>query len=166
MARDEELLGRTDVVRDSAHGSDGDARASHARPRGAFELGSGTTVVAVADPRARPREAPLRTCIACEAHVDETRDVRWRKDGYDIVRCPVCGLLARATLPTEAELADLYSVEYFRAASHDGQGYLDYLGDAHVHRETARRRLRRLERFQGTGSLLDVGAAAGFFVAE
>lgn len=92
--------------------------------------------------------------------------MRWRKDGYDIVRCPSCGLLARATLPTEAELAELYSLEYFRATSHDGQGYLDYVGDAELHRETARRRLERLERIHAAGRLLDVGAAAGFFVAE
>lgn len=93
---------------------------------------------------------------------------RWRKDGYDIVECPSCGLLFRAQLPSRAELQAIYGESYFSSAAGDtkGQGYLDYVGEERLHRTAARRRLERLEQVIGSGRLLDVGAAAGFFVDE
>lgn len=89
--------------------------------------------------------------------------MRWVKDGYEIVRCPSCGLLFRADLPTEADLDEIYGPEYFQGGA---EGYLDYLADEEVHRLSARRRLDLLERVVPRGRLLDVGAAAGFFVDE
>ena len=79
------------------------------------------------------------------------------------MRCPSCSLLFRRDLPTKAELDDIYGLDYFRG---DATGYLDYVGDEEVHRVVARRRLDLLARFVSPGRLLDVGAAAGFFVAE
>lgn len=76
--------------------------------------------------------------------------------------------MQRATLPTPAELRDIYSEDYFIRPEGDvhGQGYSDYVGDAALHGETARERLDMLELKIERGRLLDVGAAAGFFVAE
>jgi 2-polyprenyl-3-methyl-5-hydroxy-6-metoxy-1,4-benzoquinol methylase len=107
-------------------------------------------------------------CIVCGGDVALPRAIRFRKNGFEIARCPSCGLLFRLSLPTEEELAQIYDVSYFCSAVRDatGQGYDDYLGDGALHRDTARRRLERLERFVSRGRLLDVGAAAGFFVAE
>jgi 2-polyprenyl-3-methyl-5-hydroxy-6-metoxy-1,4-benzoquinol methylase len=77
-------------------------------------------------------------------------------------------MLMRRSLPDRAELPTIYAPEYYEhRPEHPVRGYADYLGDAERHRETARRRLALLDRFAGTrGKLLDVGAAAGFFVDE
>ena len=107
-------------------------------------------------------------CVACGTSFDAAGAVRFRKDGFDVVRCPTCGLLVRAVLPTAAELDEIYGSAYFFSGEGDthGQGYADYLAEEEVHRDSARRRLRVLEEHVPPGVLLDVGAAAGFFVDE
>jgi len=74
----------------------------------------------------------------------------------------------RGRLPAHDQLAEIYAPEYFEyRPEHPVDGYADYLGDADRHRETAKRRLSLLDRFAPSrGRLLDVGAAAGFFVDE
>lgn len=106
----------------------------------------------------------MKTCPLCGAAFARVRNVRWTKDGFDVVRCPSCRLLFRADLPAPAELGAIYTLDYFKAGEDGGQGYLDYVADEEVHRLTARRRLALLG--EPDGALLDVGAAAGFFVAE
>jgi 2-polyprenyl-3-methyl-5-hydroxy-6-metoxy-1,4-benzoquinol methylase len=109
----------------------------------------------------------VTACNLCGTEIEPGAHLRWRKDGYDIVECPRCGLLFRAELPTREELDAVYDETYFRALTDAGaQGYLDYVGEEHWHRENARRRLERLERLTPIGRLLDIGAAAGFFVDE
>jgi SAM-dependent methyltransferase len=90
------------------------------------------------------------------------------KDGFELVSCASCGLLMRAELPSRDELDAIYAPDYFKHDSeHAVDGYADYLGDAERHREAARRRLELIARFApARGRLLDVGAAAGFFVDE
>jgi SAM-dependent methyltransferase len=90
------------------------------------------------------------------------------KDGFELVRCGECGMLMRRELPAREELDAIYAPEYFRLEPDNPVGgYADYVGDAERHRESARRRLELLERLAPSrGSLLDVGAAAGFFVDE
>jgi 2-polyprenyl-3-methyl-5-hydroxy-6-metoxy-1,4-benzoquinol methylase len=106
-------------------------------------------------------------CPLCGASFDPAVHLRWNKDGFDVVRCPSCALLFRSELPTTDELAEIYAVDYFKAGDDgDAQGYLDYVADESVHRLAARRRLRLLARSVRPGALLDVGAAAGFFVDE
>jgi 2-polyprenyl-3-methyl-5-hydroxy-6-metoxy-1,4-benzoquinol methylase len=111
--------------------------------------------------------SPLR-CNVCEASVDPEHDAVWTKDGLEILRCPSCGLLFRADLPSPEELPELYDRTYFRAddRSRGGQGYADYVGEADLHRLNAQRRLSLLEGFIPHGGLLDVGCAAGFFLDE
>lgn len=108
------------------------------------------------------------TCNLCGSSFDGIPHTRWRKGGHDIVECPSCGLLFRAQLPSRAELEAIYDESYFSSAAGDtkGQGYLDYVGEGGLHRIAARRRLERLEQAIEPGRLLDVGAAAGFFVDE
>jgi 2-polyprenyl-3-methyl-5-hydroxy-6-metoxy-1,4-benzoquinol methylase len=111
----------------------------------------------------------LSTCLLCSADVDPGTDLAWRKDGYDIVRCPSCGLVFRAELPDERDLDRIYDDDYFRDRPDraDRHGYSDYLRDASLHRANARRRLRLLAaQMPKRGRLLDVGCAAGFFVHE
>jgi 2-polyprenyl-3-methyl-5-hydroxy-6-metoxy-1,4-benzoquinol methylase len=108
------------------------------------------------------------TCTLCGATFAPEAHVRWVKDGHEIVRCPSCGLLCRRELPTEEELDAIYGLSYFKGSPEGrGTGYLDYVGDEDLHRQAARRRLELLERtVPRQGRLLDVGAAAGFFVDE
>jgi SAM-dependent methyltransferase len=111
----------------------------------------------------------LSACVLCSAEVEPARDLLWRKDGHDIVRCPACGLVSRADVPDERALAGIYDDGYFRddPESDDRHGYSDYLRDEPLHRANARRRLDLLARhLPAPGRLLDVGCAAGFFVDE
>jgi SAM-dependent methyltransferase len=106
----------------------------------------------------------LRACDVCGGAVEPALS----KDGYELVRCTSCGLLMRRSLPAPEELEAIYAPDYFTYdPGHPVNGYADYIGDAERHREAARRRLGVLQRFaDGRGRLLDVGAAAGFFVDE
>jgi len=106
--------------------------------------------------------------VVCGEPVDEATCRRWHKDGWDILKCPSCGLVFRSVMPEAAELDDIYAEAYFLAAAGEvgGQGYADYVGEAQLHREIARERLRLLSRHVEPDRLLDVGAAAGFFVDE
>lgn len=62
---------------------------------------------------------------------------------------------------------DIYAKSYFlRDEGGDADGYSDYLSDEPEHRLNAQRRVRLLEGRMDRGRLLDVGSAAGFFVAE
>ena len=106
------------------------------------------------------------SCVACGADLDAPGAASIWKDGLELRRCGSCGLLARRTLPTERELADLYSSDYFQDDAGVTGGYADYLADEPLHRELARRRLSRLPTPRDGARLLDVGAAAGFFVSE
>jgi SAM-dependent methyltransferase len=110
------------------------------------------------------RPAESRICNVCGAAVDRDRDLRWRKDGHDILRCPSCGTHFRAELPSAEALAEIYGPAYFAAS--EGQGYADYLGEEANHRLNARARLELLEPARRPGRLLDVGCAAGFFLDE
>lgn len=105
----------------------------------------------------------VTVCVLCGTSFPPEEHRRFTKDGYAIVRCPACTLLFRRDLPAQAELDEIYGLEYFQG---DATGYLDYVGDADLHRAAARNRLELLEGLVARGALLDVGAAAGFFVDE
>ena len=107
-------------------------------------------------------------CIVCRDRLGAP-ELWATRNGLRVLRCPRCGLGVRETLPEPGDLPTIYGGDYFRAANgRDADGYADYLADESLHRDLARRRLRLLERWGGTpgGSLVDVGAAAGYFVDE
>jgi hypothetical protein len=108
--------------------------------------------------------AEVDACVVCGG----TLQPATVKDGFELVSCAACGLLMRRRLPVREELDEIYGPEYFtHRADQPVDGYADYVGDADWHRATARRRLALLDRFAPSrGRLLDVGAAAGFFVDE
>jgi SAM-dependent methyltransferase len=111
----------------------------------------------------------LTVCTLCSTSVDAEADLAWIKDGFAVLRCPVCRLVFRANLPDRATIERLYDEGYFRdrTEASNRQGYSHYLADESLHRRNARRRLRRLSAQTGApGRVLDVGCAAGFFVDE
>ena len=75
---------------------------------------------------------------------------------FGIVRCPRCRLVF---FPGPVATEPLYGDSYFR-----GGEYLDYAGDEAVLKRNFRRRVRELRRFSPGGSLLEIGAAFGFFL--
>jgi SAM-dependent methyltransferase len=105
-------------------------------------------------------------CNVCGHEITDGAGGSTTKDGFELIRCPQCGLLFRRLLPRRDELDSLYSEEYFRDRDGATGGYADYLGDERLHRSLAASRLARLEGLTSGRKLLDVGAAAGFFVAE
>src|SRR5438093_2137162 len=116
----------------------------------------------------RAAERSITRCDICQGEVEPTRDLRWHKDGHDILRCRSCGTLFRADLPERDSLLEIYGPTYFSDSSGPtrGQGYSNYLGEERNHRANAAARLDLLERHLLPGRLLDVGCAAGFFLDE
>ncbi len=101
---------------------------------------------------ARPIGCPL--CDAEPARLFE-------KDGIPIWRCSACThQFARPPEP-ESHLEDVYGDDYFHGG---GAGYADYLNEASLLRAHGRRYARILTRHVSPGTLLDVGAAAGFLL--
>lgn len=110
------------------------------------------------------------TCNSCKTVMAVPLARAFVKDGFEIVRCPSCGLVFRAHMPTAEELGDIYVDAYFASPADDGEigatGYLDYVADEELHRVNAKKRLDRLRQHTAPGRLLDVGCAAGFFLDE
>ncbi len=107
---------------------------------------------------APPVEALCRVC-GSEAHAP-----LYVKNGYPLHRCRTCEATYCARPPLGEALTALFSAAYFLDG---GMGYSDYIGDERAHRKQARRYLREIAALGiATGTLLDVGCAAGFFLDE
>jgi SAM-dependent methyltransferase len=102
-----------------------------------------------------------RCCNACGADGPRERFVR---DGYHIVECARCGLLYVGEDPAAIDFSALYDQAYY-TGGREGV-FADYVGQAPSRRAAARRRLWSLRQRVPRGRLLDVGCAAGFFLAE
>lgn len=82
----------------------------------------------------------------------------------DIVQCTACGLVFNAAMPTEEELAGIYTEAYYQNKDSIHYGYTDYRADRDNIVKTARKRLGKIEKLKDRGHLLDVGCAFGFFL--
>lgn len=89
-----------------------------------------------------------------------------RQGQASIVACRECGLRYVDPMPSTSAVRALYSDDYFRSESPLARGYENYEADADNLRATFRDRLRLLPRPAKDARLLDVGAAAGFFVEQ
>jgi SAM-dependent methyltransferase len=92
----------------------------------------------------------------------------FRKDGFDLVRCAGCGLVQVGQDPAAIDFQSLYGESYYNGGS--DQVFANYIGQQTARRAQARRKLWALRhlppRVARCGRLLDVGCAAGFFLAE
>lgn len=92
----------------------------------------------------------------------------FRKDGHDMVRCRDCGCVYVGEDPAGIDFDALYGEAYYTGGS--DAVFADYVGQEAARRAHARRKLMLLRtlppRIPRSGRLLDVGCAAGFFLAE
>jgi 2-polyprenyl-3-methyl-5-hydroxy-6-metoxy-1,4-benzoquinol methylase len=102
-------------------------------------------------------------CIVCNGAV---HDVFLERGGYCICRCRSCGLRFLDPQPTAEQVQAFYSKEYFGSGNSMSRGYDAYVADAENHRATFRKRLGRMPVPKRGERLLDVGAAAGYFVEQ
>jgi 2-polyprenyl-3-methyl-5-hydroxy-6-metoxy-1,4-benzoquinol methylase len=124
-------------------------------------MGGADQVMTVQLAKAR-RAMPYRlTCNYCGG-----REHTSLFHGFDpeIVRCDSCGLIFNAAMPSEEELASIYSEEYYTSKDSLRYGYTDYVADRDNIVKTSGRRLDRIEKMKAGGSLFDVGCAFGFFL--
>jgi ubiquinone/menaquinone biosynthesis C-methylase UbiE len=85
---------------------------------------------------------------------------------FRIVRCVECGLRFLEPQPSPEQLARLYTETYFNSEASVSKGYESYVLEASNWRATFKDRLKHLRRPHEGARLLDVGAAAGFFVEQ
>jgi SAM-dependent methyltransferase len=109
--------------------------------------------------------AGARLCPVCgsrRAHLE------FVKDGYDMQCCDDCGTLFVGRDPATIDFQALYGESYYTGGS--AAVFADYVGQQALRRAHARRNLWMLRhlppRLPRHGHLLDIGCAAGFFLAE
>lgn len=111
------------------------------------------------DPAVAP--ATRRACLVCGA----TDFTPFRAQaGFVIVACAGCGLRFLDPQPDAATLDALYAETYYHSEDPLARGYARYTAEAANWRATFRERLRYLP--APPARVLDVGAAAGFFVEQ
>jgi SAM-dependent methyltransferase len=107
----------------------------------------------------------FRDCPVCAA---AGPTLAFRKHGFDMVACSACGALYVGQDPGTIDFEALYGEAYYTGGS--DAVFADYVGQEAARRAHARRKLWWLRtlppRIPRTGRLLDVGCAAGFFLAE
>lgn len=107
----------------------------------------------------------MRACPACGSTRGRALCTR---EGYDIAACGDCASAFVAADPASIDFAALYGEAYYRGGS--DAVFADYVGQEAARRRQARRRLWLLRHlppaWPARGRLLDIGCAAGFFLAE
>ncbi|HAX75051.1 MAG TPA: methyltransferase [Cyanobacteria bacterium UBA11372] len=96
-------------------------------------------------------------CPICDA---PTRR-KFKKYGYWIKVCQTCFHQFAELTPSLAHAQQVYGDEYFEGG---GAGYPNYLGEAKILRSHSSRYSKILARYMQPGTMLDVGAAAGFIL--
>ncbi len=98
------------------------------------------------------------SCPLCS----ESSRRRFERHGFWIRDCDRCAHRFAELLPTTEHVESTYDDDYFRGG---GAGYRDYVADAELLRERGAWYGRMLGPRLPAGRLLDVGAAAGFWLA-
>jgi 2-polyprenyl-3-methyl-5-hydroxy-6-metoxy-1,4-benzoquinol methylase len=101
------------------------------------------------------RPEKLARCVICSGSSQPC----FQSAGYWIRECRSCGHRFADVRATDNHIEKTYSDNYFAG---DVAGYSDYLGDQRLLIERGRWYAGRVARFCNPGTLLDVGAAAGF----
>ncbi len=106
-----------------------------------------------------------RACPVCASPAPE---FAFSRNDFDMLRCTQCGLVYVGADPARIDFQQLYGKSYY-SGGHDAV-FADYTGEQAPRRAQARRKLWALRhlspRVARHGRWLDVGCAAGFFLAE
>ena len=87
-----------------------------------------------------------------------------KKNSFDMYCCSGCGTYFPWPIPNQEQTLEIYGQDYFSGAT-GGSGYVDYDRDKQPMIPAFQQYLDRLEHFRpAKGTLLDVGAATGFFL--
>jgi len=101
--------------------------------------------------------------LACPACACATLHRKlYSKNSCDILQCAQCGL-GRAECG-DFDINAYYTEDYFSGARQDG--YADYRGSEPVLRREFARTVQFIRGFRGSGCLLEIGCAYGFFLQE
>jgi SAM-dependent methyltransferase len=100
------------------------------------------------------------TKVACALCGAAARTRLFDKDGYPIARCRSCGLVQVDVELGREELEKIYGEEYFT----EEELLHDYVAEREIRLESGARVAHALTKVVPGGRLLDVGAAAGFFL--
>jgi SAM-dependent methyltransferase len=87
------------------------------------------------------------------------------KGTYKFLRCTECNLVFLECIPDEKDIYKLYKGDYLfnRNGSY---GFLNYFSLEKAFQKTFRKRLNTIRKLKKSGSLLEIGAGAGFFLKE
>ncbi|HEV7860090.1 MAG TPA: class I SAM-dependent methyltransferase [Pyrinomonadaceae bacterium] len=97
------------------------------------------------------------TCPICHGPMNRL----FAHQDYWILGCEVCRHRSAEIAPRANHVEHIYDDKYFQGG---GAGYSDYLVDARILRTHGQRYGRMLSRYMKPGTVLDVGAAAGFLL--
>ena len=87
-----------------------------------------------------------------------------KKNSFDVYRCSDCETYFPWPIPNQEETLEIYGQDYFCGAT-GGSGYIDYDRDKQPMVPAFQQYLNRIEHYRPTrGTLLDIGAATGFFL--
>jgi SAM-dependent methyltransferase len=98
------------------------------------------------------------TCPLCDSNKTE---IKLLKNGYTILHCLNCTHLFTDFVPKPKDVEEIYSDDYFFKG---GAGYDDYTREKDLLIKRGEYYAREINQFMSPGTVLDVGAAAGFLL--
>jgi len=108
-----------------------------------------------------PDSLPAKSTDDCPVCAGESKR-RFEKDGYWIRGCLNCRFEYLEELPAHDHVGKVYGDDYFFGG---GAGYPNYAAGGDLVRAHGQRYAKVLSRYMRPGVVLDIGAAAGFFLA-
>jgi SAM-dependent methyltransferase len=96
-------------------------------------------------------------CIFCDTHSDH---VLIKENGYNGRKCAGCGLIYVSPRPSIAEIKDLYGHDLANISAES------HIRDEFAKRLYAKNNLELIRKFVRRGTLLEIGAGAGYFLDE
>jgi 2-polyprenyl-3-methyl-5-hydroxy-6-metoxy-1,4-benzoquinol methylase len=97
-------------------------------------------------------------CPVCN---NENTQLKFLKNGFRILNCRNCSHVFTDFKPTEKEVEDIYSDDYFHKG---GAGYDDYTLEKDMLIKRGEYYAEKMNKFMEPGKVLDIGAAAGFIL--
>jgi 2-polyprenyl-3-methyl-5-hydroxy-6-metoxy-1,4-benzoquinol methylase len=107
----------------------------------------------------KTKKSNLQVCCLCGPSAGTRR--KNLEEPYFLWKCNLCNLVQLFPKPTEKQLAEIYSIDYFRSPD---SGYRDYNSQEVSLRNTYKAMLKKYEMDLVDKSVLDVGSGPGYFL--